>query len=450
MPKKLGSLIWKLLVLLLFFSIAAATLFIAYGYRVDFESRDVTKTSIVDVTSKYKEVRVVFDGTQQSEVLPYQVKGVLPGNHELEIGKDGFYPWKRNLAVEEDIVTIVLDVLLVPNDLKPFIKKVASFADARQLIFGDDYLLSYTVGSPSISFYQLYPDGTLKNEELKLFKTGIANIRVIYGKSLLVFFQDGTGVWANFDDRRFQTFDLPIDPATVKVNGERRLFYFLKDGSLFAIPFDDLDTLKISHLSTSGDELRPYRILKNVEAFDIAFGNSLYYLYKGMLFTSDQLGKEARLLDYAPGKYANIAFKGARNYSAMVLRGKDGYRMLVLLDGHGHQKVLSKDLKGRLFFNGFDQLVYADGDGKVFFYDPNIDVKHLVAAFDGDFEIFGWFTSSGHFLVKQNGKLILTDVFHANTYPLLDPLAVDHLFVLDKTIFFLEKGTFFALNWQEL
>lgn len=443
MQNKIGSYLWRAFVLILFLVFSVLTLFFAYGYQFDFKKRDFNKTSIIDITAREKEVSVTVDGTQQTETMPFQVKGVLPGKHELSVDKNGFQPWIRVIDVEEDVVTIVNDVQLVPSEVEKSVKPLVDFTKTgEKSYFGNDYLVEIDAEGKILKLSTMYDDGSVKSEEIELFKAGIKDLQTLAGENFIIYFDDGGVSWVNFRDKKFISFNLPAGADAVKVGQERETVYFLLNGGLYGVPFRLLDDLPV--------DADKYLIIKRVEAYIPAFGGELYFISGGMLFKSDYQGRGKMLIDYAPGFYKNIDFLKGNEQGALVLRDMEEKRHLVLIGKSGRFTYLSGDLKGRPFFNGYDQMLYSLQSGEIFFYDLSLALNKLVEKKVDDFELLGWFSDRGHFLLKEGFAVKMSDVFNANNYVLLsDNKNISSFFTLKGSLFFIRERVLYVLNWNK-
>ncbi|MFA5137051.1 MAG: PEGA domain-containing protein [Patescibacteria group bacterium] len=100
---------------LLFFSffVGIFLTIVAYarGYRLDLKQRSVTPTGIIAVTSSPKAGKIYINGefkgaTDTSFTLP-------PGKYTVEVKKDGFTDWKRDIVLKGELV-MTADALLFP------------------------------------------------------------------------------------------------------------------------------------------------------------------------------------------------------------------------------------------------------------------------------------------------------------------------------------------------
>lgn len=114
--------------MILFFSLVAffllvspLTIFYSQGYRFDFKERKITQTGGLFLTVKPKRAQIYLEGRLKKETdLLFGsalIENLMPGNYRLTVKKEGFQPWKKNLAIEEKMVTEAKNILLLPEEL---------------------------------------------------------------------------------------------------------------------------------------------------------------------------------------------------------------------------------------------------------------------------------------------------------------------------------------------
>jgi len=141
---------WRILFFLLaLFSILTVSVIaikISQGYRPDFSTKSLRPTGLLVATSIPDGAQVYIDG--KLKTATNATLSLSPGEYEVEIKKDGFYPWKKALEIKKELVTKT-DAYLFP-----------SFPDLRALTFtgAQNPVLSpegtrvvYAVASPSAS-----------------------------------------------------------------------------------------------------------------------------------------------------------------------------------------------------------------------------------------------------------------------------------------------------------
>ena len=107
------NLIAKIIFLGIFVIILIGVIAYARGYRINFDEGTVTSTGIVSVSSSPKPATVFINGELQGATdinltLPY-------GYYEVEVKKDGYTSWKKNISLKGEIV-MSLDAHLFPKN----------------------------------------------------------------------------------------------------------------------------------------------------------------------------------------------------------------------------------------------------------------------------------------------------------------------------------------------
>lgn len=143
MTKKTRTILFSIL-FLLFLIIAPSIIFYCLGYRFDFGTKKITQTGAFyfKVFPKSTQIHLTpLDNNSQiinNKVLTKKtdfffgasfIDNLLPQPYEVEIKKEGFYPWKKILEVEEKKVTDAKNIVLIPENipLTSLNKEVSNF-----------------------------------------------------------------------------------------------------------------------------------------------------------------------------------------------------------------------------------------------------------------------------------------------------------------------------------
>lgn len=115
----------KLFIALVALFIVAAPLVVLYsqGYRVDFENRLVVKTGALFLEPRPAPVEVYINGKlrKRSNFLfqNIYIGDLLPKNYVIEIRKEGYLSWKKELDVLPKLVTEAKNIMLFRASLTP-------------------------------------------------------------------------------------------------------------------------------------------------------------------------------------------------------------------------------------------------------------------------------------------------------------------------------------------
>jgi len=433
--KTLGRFILKTIGVLLFCAVSGYALFLAYGYNLDLKHQNIEKTSIIDIASRYPEVRVYLDEKIIGNSIPLQIKDLLPGFYNLSVNKLGYLPWNRKLEVQTDIVTKVDDVVLVPEHSETLVQQLVRFPEDSRYFFSKDFFIVHSAGHDYLTLVYLLEQGKMKEEELKLSRQDIRDIHIYTPQKFLVTFEDGTFEWVEFNGPRFVDFELPKGSSELTFLASRNAAFFLNGGGLYHMPIDLLPTLTAKNL--------PEFLLKeNVDQFDV-HDDRLVYLSKGMAYASDIAGENVRLVDRS-GALSYIRFLPNNKGSSgvYVVRTLDNKRLAYAADERGTATLLTPQLKGEVYRDNSGRFIFTDESGNIFLYKPLTDKKTLVTTLPTDFSLIGFLFDDGHFVFARQQKVFLADSLFTNVYALFD--------YQEKARYFPEKEALFFLNEHKL
>lgn len=120
MTKKIRTFLF-FLCLVLFSLSAPSVLLYSQGYRIDFENKKLTKTGAFYFKILPKAAEVSIDGKLKKKTDFFFgsvfIENLLPRKYFVEIKKNGYLDWKKNLEIKEKEVTEAKNVFLVPGQL---------------------------------------------------------------------------------------------------------------------------------------------------------------------------------------------------------------------------------------------------------------------------------------------------------------------------------------------
>ena len=98
---------------ILIFLLAAPPLVLyTTGFRYDWEYRRLVETGSLVVKSQPTGAAIYLNGQLYKETTPTIINNILPGKINLEVKKDGYHIWQKNLAVYPRITTFVENIKL--------------------------------------------------------------------------------------------------------------------------------------------------------------------------------------------------------------------------------------------------------------------------------------------------------------------------------------------------
>ena len=101
-----------------FFALATPTiLFYSWGYGFDWQKKRPILTGGFYLDTLPKKADIYINDKPVKET-PAFIKRLLPGEYQIKITKDGFYPWQKILKIDSGLVTEARNILLMPLNPK--------------------------------------------------------------------------------------------------------------------------------------------------------------------------------------------------------------------------------------------------------------------------------------------------------------------------------------------
>lgn len=86
----------------------------ALGYQIDYRNFRIYKTGIIYIASRPAGASIYLNGVMRQDLTPAQIENLRPGSYKIEVRKDGFYPWEKDMAVRANMVTKADRIILFP------------------------------------------------------------------------------------------------------------------------------------------------------------------------------------------------------------------------------------------------------------------------------------------------------------------------------------------------
>ncbi len=119
MTKHKRMVLWVLLVFL-FFILTPSVILYSQGYRVDWKAKRIVQTGALYFKIIPTRTNVLVDGKLQKTTDFFfgsaLLSNLLPGSHYIQISKEGYQPWAKQLEVQEKQVTDVKNIILFPQN----------------------------------------------------------------------------------------------------------------------------------------------------------------------------------------------------------------------------------------------------------------------------------------------------------------------------------------------
>lgn len=130
------------LFLSLFLILAPTVIIYSQGYRIDWNQKTIVQTGALFFEPRPAPVEIFIDGRlRKKSNFVFQnvfIGNLLPGNYLVQVKKEGYSAWTKNLEISPKLVTEAKNVMLFPTppgvvEIKKDIKKF-SFSPSRKLI----------------------------------------------------------------------------------------------------------------------------------------------------------------------------------------------------------------------------------------------------------------------------------------------------------------------------
>lgn len=122
-----------ILSVLLFFAIATVAVLISLGYEVDWLTRTVSETALVQIEGPLngRQVNVILDDKVQTKTMPVRLSDLHPGNYHLQIQKDGYQDYGATISLAENHRFLLSPLVLIYKQLTPVADTTIAADDAR-------------------------------------------------------------------------------------------------------------------------------------------------------------------------------------------------------------------------------------------------------------------------------------------------------------------------------
>lgn len=151
MSQKTRQILFYIFVLI-FLTLTPAISFYASGYKLG-SGLNLQKTGILILDSEPSSAFIYIDGKIQQNFInkvmkseegfittPQKIKNLLPGEYNIKIDKDGYWPWEKKLTVKPGESTFAEDVILFRKNQPMLVEN--NNLDNNKFLLLDDVLIS--------------------------------------------------------------------------------------------------------------------------------------------------------------------------------------------------------------------------------------------------------------------------------------------------------------------
>ncbi len=186
----------------------------AKGYRPDLQSRSLSGTGLLNITSYPKSARVIINDklTTVTDDKLY----LLPGSYTVKVEKDGFHPWTKSLPVKSELVTSA-DARLFP--IITAISPLTFYQVRNTAANPDGTKIAYTLkNSPQEANNGLYvysiTGNLLGSSNLQIAENTVRD----YSQATFIWSPDSSQILAVFTDKQKVTYAYLLSSKNMNSN----------------------------------------------------------------------------------------------------------------------------------------------------------------------------------------------------------------------------------------
>lgn len=180
--------------LALYLTLLPIILSYSLGYHIDFHKFVIYKTGILSLRSTPSGASIYVNGKLYPDLTPAMVGELKPGNYSIEVKRESFYPWQKELAIRPNMVTRADNIILFP-----ILRDMAKFSDYETVNFAVTDNRSQIYHMTKSGLYRSNMDGT-NFKRLSAYSDWPGNILGKAfspdGKKLLYF--NESGIWVAY------------------------------------------------------------------------------------------------------------------------------------------------------------------------------------------------------------------------------------------------------------
>ncbi|MFA6136024.1 MAG: hypothetical protein WC705_01560 [Candidatus Paceibacterota bacterium] len=297
--------------LVIFLLIGTGVIYYSQGYRFDFSTLSATKTGAVYVEAQPRSLDIFLNDKKYDSSLGLIQKGtlisnVLPKKYRLELKKEGYLDYEKNIEVFPSQVARISNVILAPQkiDEQQLIDNVKGNIildkkDKRIIVLDDQkniYYL-YNLNSPNII--------NLNSKISSFFRQKIEDIRIYPQEENKIIVRTSTGIyWIDINKQSFKTIKEGI---LEKMTVARNNLYLVElptkqknststDSFITTTDLNLIEETRRIKLPFNGNQIENIDVSQNYQLFILKDGSIWFYNNKDEnFFQLAHSGKTAKI-----------------------------------------------------------------------------------------------------------------------------------------------------------
>lgn len=188
----------------LFFILSPLVIGYTAGYRYDFKQHKILKVGAIFTESDPKNANILLNGKKLKEITPARLYNISPGEYELEIYKENYFPWKKKIFVQSSEVNFINNIFLFKKSSPSLLTlNVSDFLlndQTKEIIFlrQEQYLKEFwkikfennLLGTLTFQNPVLIWRGELPGQKIQLIKWLVKNEKILFRNETDFFFLD--------------------------------------------------------------------------------------------------------------------------------------------------------------------------------------------------------------------------------------------------------------------
>jgi hypothetical protein len=415
------------------FLIAAPSLMLySLGYNLE-PGLKLQKTGMMVVETEPKAATVYLnDKIQQkfwSSLLnreksviktPAKIKYLTPGEYDVSVEIEGYWPWSKRLLVESGKTTFATDIYLFRNDDPIFIKnidnEIFSFSPSNKYFFSLNTLGAELINleNQKTDFLPLESPQAINNSELSPVRWSSGEKKVLVSSNL--FFTDN---WKTKSDVDILIGSNPLNYQWAE-NSDNEIYYTLEN-KLFSFNLD----------SSSNKEIM------NADGF------VNFYSKSGNLFIVESVGEKTSLLmkDKSESKTKKILELPFSSYEFVntehdLLNLYDTTnKTLYLIDPYSSIRPLSEVIRGTDIYRWVSKtkLLYSTGF-EIWLFDLNTLEKMLITRISENIKGLIWHPSNRNIIFSTRSNIFILELDKREKYSITKIATFDNILEIAMSI----------------
>ena len=214
MIKKTRTIIF-IICLFLFILITPSIILYSQGYRFDFENKKITQTGGLFIKTSPKQTSIYLNDKEYKKTdfffSSLFIENLLPKKYKIEVKKEGYHSWIKNIGIKEKSVQEFKNIILFPEEVNftSLDEKIENFwlsPDQKKLIAQEKEESSW-----SLKLYDL--EKNLKSHLLEEKDFLIENVQL----TNLIFSQNSKELTLEVLNEKEQSFNFNLDKKTLNL-----------------------------------------------------------------------------------------------------------------------------------------------------------------------------------------------------------------------------------------